>query len=86
MNTPLTVKQAAQRLGVSAKLVYALCAAGQIAHERHGLGRGTIRIPEDALEEYRGRAAGRWPGPPPAPLRHLSHPTRAPGCPRRGPS
>jgi excisionase family DNA binding protein len=49
----LSVKQAAERLGVSAKLVYALCARGKIAHERHGLGRGTIRITEEALEECR---------------------------------
>ena len=25
----------------------------RIRHERHGMGRGTIRIPEDALDEYR---------------------------------
>jgi excisionase family DNA binding protein len=49
----LSVKRAAELLGVSAALVYALCAAGKIRHERHGLGRGTIRIPLEALEEYR---------------------------------
>lgn len=49
----LTVKQAAERLGVSATLVYALCAQGKIIHERYGLGRGTIRISEDALGQYR---------------------------------
>ncbi len=49
----LSVKQAAERLGVSPALVYALCAKNRIRHERHGLGRGTIRIPEDALNEYR---------------------------------
>lgn len=49
----LTVKQAAKRLGVSQALVYALCEQKRIRHERHGLGRGTIRIPEDALDEYR---------------------------------
>lgn len=56
--TTLTVKQAAERLGISQSLVYGLVAAGKIRHERHGLGRGTIRIPEDALEEYR-RVASR---------------------------
>ena len=66
-----TVKMAAQQLGVSATLVYALCAAGKIRHERHGLGRGTIRIPDDALLEYR-RKQTVGPGekkhpPPPAP-------------------
>jgi excisionase family DNA binding protein len=52
----MTVKQAAQKLGISVSLVYGLVGAGKIRHERHGLGRGTIRIPEDALEEYRRRA------------------------------
>lgn len=51
----LTVKQAARRLGVSPALVYALVAARRIRHERHGLRRGAIRIPEDALDEYRRR-------------------------------
>lgn len=49
----LTVKQAALSLGVSPTLVYALVEARKIRHERYGLGRGTIRIPEDALDEYR---------------------------------
>lgn len=49
----LTVKEAASRLGVSPALVYALLERRRIRHERHGLGRGVIRIPEDALEEYR---------------------------------
>ncbi len=49
----LTVKAAAERLGVSPALIYALVAARKIRHERHGLGRGAIRIPEDALVEYR---------------------------------
>jgi excisionase family DNA binding protein len=51
-----SVKQAAEQLGVSAKLVYSLCAGGKIVHERHGLGRGTIRIAEEALEKYRRSA------------------------------
>ncbi|HYT90304.1 MAG TPA: helix-turn-helix domain-containing protein [Gemmataceae bacterium] len=50
-----TVIQAAQELQVSPTLVYALVAAGAIEHERHGLGRGTIRITEAALDEYRQR-------------------------------
>ncbi|HEX3147893.1 MAG TPA: helix-turn-helix domain-containing protein [Gemmataceae bacterium] len=49
----LTVKQVAERLGISISLVYGLCAAGKIRHERHGLGRGKIVIPAEALEEYR---------------------------------
>jgi excisionase family DNA binding protein len=51
----LTVKQAAERLGVSPALIYALVSARKIRHERHGLRRGAIRIPEDALDEYRRR-------------------------------
>jgi excisionase family DNA binding protein len=53
----LTVKQAANMLTVSPALVYALCACGQLAHERYGLGRGTIRIRESALAEYQARAS-----------------------------
>ncbi len=51
----LTVKQAADRLGVSQALIYALVSARKIRHERHGLRRGAIRIPEEALDEYRRR-------------------------------
>src|SRR5262245_5910479 len=51
----LSVSETAERLGVSVGLVYTLCAKKRIRGERHGLGRGTIKIPEDALEEY-GRA------------------------------
>lgn len=52
----LTVGQVAERLGVSRSLVYALCAKGMISHERHGLGRGTIRVSEQCLLEYQERA------------------------------
>ena len=52
----LTVREAAAALRVSPGLVYALCATGALTHERHGLGRGTIRIPADALREYEQRA------------------------------
>lgn len=51
----MTVKEAAELLGISPALVYALVGARRIRHERHGLGRGAIRIPEAALEEYRLR-------------------------------
>lgn len=49
----LNVKQAAARLGVSPALIYELIQLRKIRHERHGLGRGTIRISESALDEYR---------------------------------
>jgi excisionase family DNA binding protein len=72
----LSVKQAADRLGVSTNLVYALCARGKIAHERYGLGRGTIRIAEEALEEYRRSVTvgtAQAAAPPPAPISKLKH-------------
>ena len=49
----LTVAEAAEALSLSASTVRALCAARRLRHERHGMGRGTIRVPEDALDEYR---------------------------------
>jgi len=48
----LTVKQAAERLGVSAATVYQLCAAKLLAHSRVGLGRGVIRITEADIDRY----------------------------------
>jgi excisionase family DNA binding protein len=51
----LTVKQAADALGISTALLYALVGARKIRHERHGLGRGKILIPQDAVAEYRER-------------------------------
>lgn len=51
----LSVREAARELGVSPALVYGLCARRRIRHERHGLGRGKILIPADAIEEYRRR-------------------------------
>ncbi len=50
-----SVREAAEQINMSAALVYALVAAKKIRHERHGMGRGRIRIPADALEEYRQR-------------------------------
>ena len=72
----LSVSETAERLGISKALVYALCSRKKMRHERHGLGRGTIKIPEDAMEDYRKsvtvateqRAA---PPPPPMKLKHL---------------
>lgn len=51
----LTVRETAQRLGISSALVYSLVAARRIRHERHGLKRGAIRISVEALNEYRQR-------------------------------
>lgn len=49
----LSVRAAAERLGVSTALIYGLCSSRRIRHERHGLGRGRIKIPEEAIDEYR---------------------------------
>src|SRR5256885_862812 len=48
----LTVRQAAEKLAVAPATIYALCAARRLKHRRIGLGRGTIRIDEQALEEF----------------------------------
>lgn len=48
----LTVKQAAERLQISDKTIYQLCAAGRVAHHRIGTGRGTIRISEHDLAAF----------------------------------
>ena len=71
----LTVQETAQRLGISTSLVYSLCANRKIRHERHGLGRGKILIPEDALEEYRQRHTldvEERPTASASPLRHIT--------------
>jgi excisionase family DNA binding protein len=51
----LTVKEAAERLGVSPSLIYSLIAARELAHIRVGFGRGLIRIPEKAIVDYERR-------------------------------
>jgi excisionase family DNA binding protein len=51
----VTVKQAAVRLEISPALIYSLIAAGKLRHFRVGHGRGRLRVPEDAIEEYLGR-------------------------------
>jgi excisionase family DNA binding protein len=50
----LTIKDAAKELKLSVNFVYRLVGSKLLRHERHGRGkRARIRIPEDALEEYR---------------------------------
>jgi excisionase family DNA binding protein len=44
----LTVREAAERLGISPSLVYGLCARRGLCHDQYGLGRGKILIAEDA--------------------------------------
>ena len=79
----MTIRQVAERIGISLGLVYSLCQLGVIRHTRHGRpgSRGCIRISEEALAEYLAACerepAGRRQEPPPAPrpkpvkLQHL---------------
>jgi excisionase family DNA binding protein len=67
----LTVRECSKAMGISQALVYALCASGKIRHERHGLGRGTIRISEEALAEYRKTCQAEPPRSAVAGLKHI---------------
>ena len=67
-----TVKQAAAELGgVSASLVYGLCKAGRLDHIRIGVGRGTIRIPQAAIDRMKQDGRGPIVAEHP-PLKHVS--------------
>ena len=68
----MTVREAARKLEISSSLVYALCSANRIRHERHGLGRGKIVIPENALEEYRKECVRQGGVMSALPLRHIT--------------
>lgn len=49
---PMTIKQVAERLGLSTDAVYDLCQTKQLAHFRIGRNRGRIRISPGQLEAY----------------------------------
>ena len=68
----MSVKEAAARLGVSKTTVYSLVAARKLRCYRVGLGRGCIRIGEEHLAEYLGKAETKIAEPP----------ATAPPCPR----
>ena len=55
----LSVREYAAAYGVSAATVYAMCAANKLRHVRLGVGRGTIRILEDAGGLEQGNEEGR---------------------------
>lgn len=64
----MTVKEAAERPGVSRSEMYTLVRAGRVAHYRVGLGLGRGRVTPDeadvkAVPEGRGRGA-TMPRPP----------------------
>jgi excisionase family DNA binding protein len=75
----MRVKEAAERLEVSADTVYDLVKSGKLRHYRLGVGRGTIRISEEHLAEYLAGAESRPATAPivrarPVKLRHFRHP------------
>jgi len=61
----LTVREAAEKMRLSAATVYALCAAKKLRHQRVGPGRGKLLIPLDALTEYlaKGTVQSTEPSP-----------------------
>lgn len=73
----MTVKQTAERLEISAAVVYGLLTSGRLKHYRIGSGRGVYRIAEEHVREYLASVERRdGPPPPAAPimrvrLRHL---------------
>jgi excisionase family DNA binding protein len=72
----LSVKDAAERAGVSRSLIYAWCRTGVLRHSRFGLPgkRGVVRIAEsDLLEFLEGcKHEGRPAVAGSLPLKHIS--------------
>ena len=52
---PYTVKQVAAALGVSGSTVYRDIESGRLEAYRIGVGKGTLRIPNDAFQRYLAR-------------------------------
>jgi excisionase family DNA binding protein len=52
---PYTVKQLAAALGVSGSTVYRDIESGRLEAYRIGVGKGTLRIPQDAFQRYLAR-------------------------------
>lgn len=65
----LTVKAAAERMGISESLVYELCACGSLPHVRIGRpgSRGCIRLAEADIEAFLAsqKVGGSAPSRPP---------------------
>lgn len=59
---------------MSQSLVYSLCSSGKLRYCRVGHGRGRIRIPEEAIQEYLARCTfGIREEKPAASLPRLKH-------------
>jgi excisionase family DNA binding protein len=70
----MTVRQTAERIGISPSLVYELCRLGVIKHTRHGRPgkRGCIRISEEAIAEYLASCMRDKPEWTEGPLKHIT--------------
>ena len=71
----MTVKAAADRIGVSDSLIYEWCSAGQLVHFRFGRKgrRGKLLIDEKDLDAFLAacRHEARPDTAPPPPLKHI---------------
>jgi excisionase family DNA binding protein len=86
---PLTVKEAAAQLGVSARTVYKLFEAGTLTGSRRGTGRGRVLIDPESLARYQAATAGPASVPATgqaAPALPVSTPAASPRKPAGGPA
>lgn len=70
-----TVKQIAEYLAVSETVIYRLIDSGTLKAHRIGVGRGTIRVSDDQLQEYLSSVETKAASDPTLPklrFRHLS--------------
>jgi excisionase family DNA binding protein len=72
-----TVQEVARFLNVSPQTVYHLCHTRRLRHLRLGVGRGAVRIPASALDEFLTQATVR-PHEPAAPKPHRAKLKRSP--------
>jgi excisionase family DNA binding protein len=66
---PLTVKDVAALLGISARTVYKLFEAGTLTGSRRGTGRGRVLIDPESLARYQAATATAGPASVPSPVR-----------------
>lgn len=61
----LTVAEAAKALRLSPATVYALVSSKKLTHQRVGVGRGKILVPQTAIAEYLAKGTVRSDEAPP---------------------